>query len=100
MSRAELSYPALRKPDCVTTAGRVFYGVFHDPEAALVEESAVFGAVEACVIERLAFEGAYGLTIPGAACEHEGGTGRCMCPKDGEHLTLVSGGQVKEAVPG
>ncbi len=40
----------------MTTTGRIFHYMCHDGEAILVEQGTVFGAVEACVVERLAFE--------------------------------------------
>jgi len=41
--------PALRKPDRMTAAGRIFHDVCHDGEAVLAEQGAVFGAVKALV---------------------------------------------------
>jgi len=54
--RFQTCLPDLCEPDRVTAAGRILNSVRYDGEAILVEQGAVFGAIQARVVQRLAFE--------------------------------------------
>ena len=69
---------------CLTACG-------HDGKAALVEQGALLGTVQARVVRRLALESAHRLAMSRAAREHQDGARGRMRPEHGKHLALVVG---------
>ena len=97
MVESGLTYlPELCKPNRVATAPRILNGMFDDTEAVRGEKGEVLGAVQACVIQRLALERAHCYTVIRPACEHQGCPGSRMHPEDWEHPTLIVRTQVEK----
>ena len=84
----------------MATACRIFDRVSDDGEAVLVKQGPVLGAIQARVIQRLAFECADRLSVTRAGRKNEGRTGRRMCSENRKHKALVILAEVEEAVPG
>jgi hypothetical protein len=89
----------LRKPNGVTPAARVLDDMGYDIKAVLIEQRAIFGSVQACVIQRFASISSNRLAARRAAGEHERSTRTGVFRENRKHPTLVIRTKVKEAIP-
>src|SRR5258708_29572497 len=83
----------------MATAVLVFGEVRDDIEAAVIEERAILGLVQAGVVKRLAAEISDCLAMRRAAGEHQGGIRRGVFSENGKHPALILRAEMEIAVP-
>src|SRR4051794_31192434 len=88
------------KPNRPPPGPHVIDGVCDHLESELIQQSLVFGGVQACMIQGVAAILADAFAVVRAAVEHQHRAFACMLCEDGEHSPLRIVIEMEETIPG